>query len=127
MAAALETLGSGKSIVWAILLIVFGFLAIALVQTRELRPAFLPACFGINFSLSGYRIFTRYRTKTGQTLRGLRILRSDTDRMPMEFLGNFLTHYHYERSQWLVERTNEKYELHVKTPDGRADLHVEAS
>jgi len=30
MAAALETLGSGKSIVWAILLIVFGFLAIAL-------------------------------------------------------------------------------------------------
>ena len=39
----------------------FGFLAIALVETRDLRPAFLPAGFGLNFFLAGYRIFTRYR------------------------------------------------------------------
>jgi hypothetical protein len=49
----------------------FGFLATAMVETRDLHPAFF---------LAGYRIFTRYRTPAGRTLRGLRILRSDTDR-----------------------------------------------
>lgn len=58
----------------------FGFVAIALVQTENLRPAFLPAAFGQNFFLSGYRIFTRYTTRAGRHLRGLRILRSDTNR-----------------------------------------------
>ena len=104
----------------------FGFLAIALVQTRELRPAFLPACLGINFSLSGYRIFTRYQTSDGRTLRGLRILRSDTDRLSMQVFGNLLTHYRYERSRWLTRRTDGKYEVQVRTRDGRADLDVEA-
>jgi hypothetical protein len=104
----------------------FGFLAIALVQTRDLRPAILPVGFGINFCLSGYRIFTRYQTPTGRSLRGLRILRSDTDRLSMQFFGNLLTHYHYQRSRWLVQRTKQKYEIQVTAADGRADLHIEA-
>jgi hypothetical protein len=37
----------------------FGFTAIALVQTENLRPAFLPASFGLDFFLTGYRIFVR--------------------------------------------------------------------
>jgi hypothetical protein len=104
----------------------FGFLAIALVHTRDLRPAFVPRGLGISFFLSGYRIFTRYRTKAGQTLRGLRILRTDTNRFAMRFFGNLLTHYHYHPSTWEVHRTDRNYDIRVKTPDGRADLHVEA-
>ena len=49
----------------------FGFLAIALVQTEGLRPAFLPKAFGQDFFLSGYRIFTRFQTSNGRTLRRL--------------------------------------------------------
>jgi len=104
----------------------FGFLAIALVETQALRPAFLPAAVGMNFFLSGYRIFTRYRTSAGRTLRGLRILRSDTDRRPMQFFGNLLTHYHYELSRCDVRHTEAAYAVKVTTPDGCADLHVEA-
>ena len=104
----------------------FGFLAIALVDTRDLRPASLPAPFGMNFFLSGYRIFTRYRTTAGRTLRGLHILRSDTNRLSMQLFGNLLTHYHYERSQFRVHRTEQTYEVQVTTPVGRADLHVAA-
>jgi len=103
-----------------------GFLAIALVETRRLRPSFLPASLGIDFRLSGYRIFTRYRTRAGRTLRGLRILRSDTDRRSMQWLGNLLTHYRYERSQWTVRRAGSLYEVQVRTANGAADLHVEA-
>jgi uncharacterized protein YqjF (DUF2071 family) len=104
----------------------FGFLAVALVETHNLRPAFLPAPLGMNFFLSGYRVFTRYKTAAGRTLRGLRILRSDTNRLSMRFFGNLLTHYGYERSRCRVERTEQKYEIQVTTPDHRADLHVEA-
>jgi Uncharacterized conserved protein (COG2071) len=105
----------------------FGFLAIAMVQTRELRPAFLPPALGLNFFLVGYRIFTRYRTLAGRTLRGLRILRSDTDRRSMRVFGNLLTHYAYELSRCDAMQTEGVYRVEITTPHGDADLRVEAN
>jgi hypothetical protein len=55
------------------------FLAIALVQTENLRPSFLPAIMGQDFFLSGYRIFTRLDS-AAQSKRGLRILRRQRHR-----------------------------------------------
>ncbi len=104
----------------------FGFLAIALVETQGLHPAFLPASLGLDFFLAGYRIFARYRTSSGRNLRGLRILRSDTDRRSMQVFGNLLTHYSYDRSRCNIQRTNGTYGVEVCTPKGDADLHVEA-
>ena len=101
-----------------------GFLAVGLVETRELRPQFLPKACGMDFSLAGYRILVRYRTAQGRSLRGLRILRSDTDRRPMEILGNLFTHYRYARSRWTVQRSNSSYVIDVRSPDGVADLEV---
>ena len=103
-----------------------GFLAIALVETRTLRPAFLPAPLGLSFFLSGYRIFARYQTPAGRTLRGLRILRSDTDRRSMQVFGNLLTHYRYEHSRCKVTRSDKSYAIDVRSPTGTADLDVEA-
>src|SRR5919198_4432964 len=71
----------------------FAFTAIALVQTERLRPAFLPASLGLDFFLTGYRIFVRVADTP--SLRGLYILRSDADRRLMVVLGNLLTHYSY--------------------------------
>ncbi|MBS1805676.1 MAG: DUF2071 domain-containing protein [Acidobacteria bacterium] len=104
----------------------WGFLAIAMVEAHELRPAFLSARFGLNFFLAGYRIFTRYRTRGGRTLRGLRILRSDTDRQSMQIFGNLLTHYGYELSQCQLRRADGKYSVEICSPHGDADLQVEA-
>ncbi len=105
----------------------YGFLAIALVETQKLRPAFLPSGLGVNFFLSGYRIFTRYQTSAGRNLRGLRILRSDTDSRFMQLFGNVLTHYGYEHSQCKVRRDPGSYSIKVSTPNGSADLEVEAN
>src|SRR2546426_4238459 len=77
----------------------FGFVAVAMVQTQALRPAFLPPAFGLDFFLAGYRIFARFQTASGRTLRGLRILKSDTDRQLMASAGNLLTHYGYRKVQ----------------------------
>lgn len=104
----------------------FGFLAIAMVETRRLRPAFLPEQVGMSFFLAGYRIFTRYRTRAGRNLRGLRILRSDTDRRTMQVFGNLLTHYGYDRSRCMTRRNGGIYAVEVCSPQRNADLQVEA-
>lgn len=101
-----------------------GFLAIALVQTEALRPAFLPPVLGQDFFLSGYRIFARFQTRTGRTLRGLRILRSDTDRALMARFGNLLTHYHYRRATVAFSAEAGRLEIDIDTPRAEADLHV---
>ncbi len=104
----------------------FGFVAIALVQTRDLRPAFLPRGFGQSFFLSGYRIFARYRTWQGRNLRGLQILRSDTDKPLMKCAGNWLTHYNYQLARVDLERNDTALTIDIRTPRAEADLRVVA-
>src|ERR1051325_4033291 len=100
----------------------FGFLAIAMVQTEALRPACLPSWLGRDFFLSGYRVFARYRTVTGHTLRGLRILRSDTDSRVMQAIGNMLTHYNYRKATVLIRERSEHLDITVRTIGGVSDL-----
>ena len=102
----------------------FGFLAIAMVQTRALRPTFLPSWLGRDFFLSGYRIFARYKTENGRTLRGLRILRSDTNRRAMKLFGNWLTHYNYHLAEVNLKTCAECMEIQIRTPQAEANLHV---
>jgi hypothetical protein len=74
----------------------WAFLAVAMVQTIDLRPKGFPKFFGSDFFLIGYRIFVRYNNVNGKRLRGLYILKSETNRMHMELMGNIFTHYHYK-------------------------------
>ncbi len=73
----------------------WAFLAVAMVQTKGLRPKGFPKLFGNDFFLIGYRVFVRYTSNAGKTLRGLYILKSETDKRKMEFFGNIFTHYNY--------------------------------
>lgn len=73
----------------------WAFIAVAMVQTKELRPKGLPKIFGNDFFLIGYRVFVRFTSKKGNRLRGLYILKSETDKKRMEFFGNIFTHYNY--------------------------------
>jgi hypothetical protein len=74
----------------------WAFVAAAMVKTKDLRPKGFPAFMGNDFVLTGYRIFVRYTTSQGKRLRGLYILRSETDKPRMSFFGNILTHYNYK-------------------------------
>lgn len=97
-----------------------GYTAVALVQTRKLRPAGFPAFLGLDFFLAGYRVFTRYRDRRGRNLRGLRIRRSETDSRLMTLLGNLCTHYGYTRVPVRIER---EPRLRVVTPSLDVMVH----
>ena len=100
------------------------FVAVALVQARGMRPAGLPRALGRDFFLAGYRIFARFRTPEGRTVRGLRILRSDADSALMVTGGNLLTHYNYRRCRAAVEAAGDRLHVTVSSPDGGGDLDV---
>jgi hypothetical protein len=104
----------------------FAFLAVAMVQAERLRPSFLPAVLGRNFFLSGYRIFTRLGSGA-HSRRGLRILRSDTDRMWMVRAGNLLTHYNYRKCRAKFLESDSEIHWTVETPRAEADLDVVAN
>jgi len=73
----------------------WAFIAIAMVQTKDLRPKGFPKFMGNDFFLIGYRVFVRYTNSEGKNLRGLYILKSETNKKKMEFMGNIFTHYNY--------------------------------
>lgn len=102
-----------------------GFIAIALVKTRQLRPTGFPKWLGRSFFLSGYRIFTRFPVE-GRRYRGLKILRSDTDSWSMVFLGNLMTHYSYHKVELTEHRADGQLGLEVASRDGLTDLSIKA-
>ncbi len=67
----------------------WAFIAVAMVQTSGLRPKGFPGFMGNNFFLIGYRIFVQYINKKGKRLRGLYIIKSETNKRKMEFLETF--------------------------------------
>ena len=72
-----------------------GYLAVAMVRARDLRPDGFPPSLGRNFFLVGYRIFVRYEDVRGRRLRGLFILRSATNSRLVARLGGLMTDYRY--------------------------------
>ena len=102
----------------------WGFLVIAVVQTRHLRPAFLPAWTGRDYALTGYRIFVKHRDRAGRTRRGLHILRSDTDKRSMKLGGNLLTHYRYRLAGIDLTPAEDELAVRITTPAAEADLHL---
>lgn len=85
----------------------WAFVAVAMVQTQHLRPKGFPKWMGSNFFLIGYRIFVRYTNQSGKRLRGLFILKSETDSARMTFFGNMFTHYHYSTTD-VKKETDQK-------------------
>ncbi|WGH75280.1 DUF2071 domain-containing protein [Tenacibaculum tangerinum] len=87
----------------------WAFLALAMVQTKDLRPKGFPKILGNDFFLIGYRVFVRYTNLKGKKLRGLYILKSETDSKRMKIAGNVFTHYNYTTSDInQVKRGNHK-------------------
>lgn len=89
----------------------WAFIAVAMVKTRSLRPKGFPEYLGNDFILTGYRIFVKYHTSYGKRLRGLFIIRSETDKTKMAILGNIFTHYNYQKTDIAFTRNENQIEV----------------
>jgi hypothetical protein len=89
----------------------WAFIAVAMVQTKALRPKGFPKMLGNDFFLIGYRVFVRFTNQAGKNLRGLYILKSETDKRKMEFFGNIFTHYNYTTTDISQNRQNGTTEI----------------
>ena len=92
----------------------WAFVAIAMVQTKQLRPKGFPTFMGNHFFLIGYRIFVQYINEKGKRLRGLYILKSETDKKKMQVLGNIFTHYNYTTTDITVLHRDHFTEINSK-------------
>jgi Uncharacterized conserved protein (COG2071) len=109
----------------------WAFVAVAMVQTKDLRPKGFPKFMGNDFFLIGYRVFVRYTNNAGKNLRGLYILKSETNKKKMEFMGNIFTHYNYTTTDILqevqdrkdlIKSTKSDFELFIDTSDDEVSL-----
>jgi hypothetical protein len=102
----------------------WAFVAAAMVQTERLRPVGIPGWLGQSFFLTGYRVFTRFHAENGKTLRGLKVIRSDTDKRTMQVLGNAFTHYAYRKVEAELTASQEELSITVKSHDGTSNVSV---
>lgn len=103
----------------------YGFVAIALVQVSAMRPAGFPRIMGNNCLLAGYRIFIRFKTSQNKRLRGLRIIRSETDSRMIQWGGNLLTHYQYQHCTARFDYGDGCLEVQTNAADG-LQLHLKS-
>ena len=89
----------------------YAFVAVAMVQTKDLRPKGFPKFMGNDFFLTGFRIFVRYTTIKGKRLRGLYIIKSETNKKKMEIMGNIFTHYNYTTTDITQKRKGKIKEI----------------
>ena len=101
----------------------WAFIAVAMVQTQGLRPKGFPKFMGNDFFLIGYRIFVRYTNNAGKRLRGLYILKSETDKSKMELLGNIFTHYNYSTTD--ISLINQEQITEIKSIKSAFKIVVE--
>ncbi len=101
----------------------WAFIAVAMVQTKALRPKGFPEWMGNDFFLIGYRVFVRYTNQAGRNLRGLYILKSETDKKKMEFFGNIFTHYNYATTD--IHQSTQGDITEISSVKSGFKLHVE--
>ncbi len=100
----------------------WAFVAVALVATKNLRPKGFPEFMGNDFFLIGFRVFVRYTNNAGKRLRGLYILKSETNKLKMSFFGNIFTHYNYTTTD--INFANNKDELSVISKKSNLEIRV---
>src|SRR5690348_12070122 len=99
----------------------WAFIAVAVVDAKHLRPKGFPKFTGSSFFLIGYRVFVRFTCQSGKRLRGLYILKSETNKRVMGYLGNIFTHYNYSTTDIWSRKQNGITEI-VST---KSDLRIE--
>lgn len=101
------------------------FIAVAIVDTRGLRPKGFPKFLGSDFILAGYRVFVKYTSDTGKKLRGLYILRSETNKKSMGILSKIYTRYDFATTDISIHE--EGAQIQIISKKSGIDIEIECA
>lgn len=101
-----------------------GFVAVALVDMDGLRPSRLPAWAGSDAVFVGYRVFVRAVLEDGRVRRGLKVIRTDVDRIHLLAGTRLLTRYDAGLMAAVWERHGDDQRVRVRSRWRGSDLEV---
>ena len=103
------------------------FVAVAVVDMQRLHPSRLPAWTGTDAVFVGYRVFVRTEVANGRMRRGLKVLRTDVDRLHLLVGTRMLTRYDAGLVSASWERHGHRQHVRVRSRWRGADLDVRTS
>lgn len=101
-----------------------GFVAVALVDMDGLRPSRLPERVGSDAVFVGYRVFVRAVLEDGRVRRGLKVIRTDVDRVHLLVGTRLLTRYDVGLVAASWERHGDDQRVRVRSRWRGSDLEV---
>lgn len=93
------------------------------VQMRP-YPLPLPPVASFNYWHVAYRLYAKVELKNGQKIEGLYLLRSECDSRFIAFGGNLITNFNFHYAQVGVQRTPQRTELNIKSPDAAGQAYL---
>jgi hypothetical protein len=104
-----------------------GFVAVALVDMEGLRPARLPRWAGTDATFVGYRVFVRAELVDGRIRRGLKVIRTDVDRVHLLVGTRLVTRYGAGLVSATWRRDARRQRVEVRSRWRGCDLAVETT
>jgi uncharacterized protein YqjF (DUF2071 family) len=108
----------------------FAFINIVISRILKMRPAGMPALFGLTYWHIAYRLYARVDLASDRTMAGLYFLRSDIDKSLMVLPGNALTDFRFHKASIQISTNGALIRLRItQTPGAIADAEavIEAS
>lgn len=96
------------------------FLSVVIAAMEKMRPAFLPAAFGVTYLQVVYRVVVRCRGR-----RGVFFIRSDANHRFMCLMGNLLTFFRFNHSTMSYRQENNRIHFDLQAaPSHHADIQA---
>lgn len=92
------------------------FWNVVVCRIEGMRPKGVPPIVGFDYWHVAYRLYVRFRTKTGEPIEGLYFLRSDCDSRLMAAAGNLVTDFNFNVARIRIDETAEATQLTVESP-----------
>jgi hypothetical protein len=102
----------------------FAFWNVVVCEVRGLRPAPLPPIVGLGYWHVAYRLHTRVRVESGETIEGLYFVRSDSDRLIVSTAGNWLTDFRFRTARIAVAKEDGIVEGEIRSRDAKARFRL---
>ena len=92
-------------------------MAVAFAKANRFRPSFFPKFLGLAFNFAGFRHMAKYQQKSGKTIRGLKIIRSVSNKKMMVRGGDELTQYKFQYDPFTIKEKDNIIRIKGKSID----------